>query len=1195
MVEAVLDCYVPGESDPADRPGSMGAAMTTALVAPLRHRELADPGSLARVLLDRMTEGVSLSREDGTIIYTNPAEDRLFGYEPGELWGQHVSVQNAYPPEENARVVSAVIAELKRSGAWSGEWRNRRKDGTEFITRARISTLEIGGEHHWLCVQEDVTEEVTATRELHAERARLKLATDAGSIGVWDWDLATGRMTYSDHARAISGLPATGEITIDDVRRTVHPADYPRTSEQARRAVDPAFRDRSPYEYRIVWPDGSVRWVVADGEAVFEDGPEGPRAVRYLGTIRDITGRRELEEAERDAAQQLKLALGASGMGVWDLDVPTGLVTGSPRLHQLLGFPEGEPIRAEEANARYAPGEQERVSAAGAEAFLRGEMSGEAEFAYDHPDRGRIWLRLRYEIITSDDGLPVRVIGVISDETERRESEDRVRASEEELRALADALPLLVSFVGRDQRYRFMNRAHEEWFGRPREEMLGRTIREVLGEEAYAPRQPHLRSALRGRPSKVEVMTPGRDSLRRDTEVHYLPRHDARGRVDGVYAVVLDLTEQKDAQRALERAREEAEDQAARTGAILSQLAEGVIVADAAGRITFVNEAAARIHGVARLGVTPNLYTEAYQLLTEDGQTYPHDELPLARAALRGERVEEARWRIRRPDGTEVLAVGSARPIRTPDGQQVGAVLTLRDDTARAKAEEELRRLNQDLEAEVLQRTAERDRIWQNSNELMAVFGFDGRRRSINPAWSQLLGHDEDLLLSTPFTDLTHPEDRPRLLAMVDKLRRGERVTDFEDRLRHRDGSYRTVSWTGVPGDGVFYAIGRDVTEQRRAEQALRQSQKMEALGQLTGGIAHDFNNLLQAVQGSFSLILRQSADAERVRDLAQQGLQATRRGGSLASQLLAFSRSQKLEVQSVPVAAALSGMKDLLQRSIGPLVGVTIEPADPDLRAEVDPTQLEMAVLNLAINARDAMPDGGRVVISAETLKVTADPDLQPGDYVVVRVEDTGTGMPEEVAQRAFEPFFTTKSLGKGTGLGLSQVYAMARQSGGTVRLDSRPGAGTTVHIFLRRAAEGQSDEQDPSGTHTAAAPSSPAATILVIDDDDDVRTWLLSALGLMGHRAVGAANGAEGLSRLDCDPDLVIVDFAMPEMTGAEVVRALRRTRPDLPVILATGYADTGEVETVTDPRLDVLRKPFELDELEATLRARLLPRGA
>jgi CheY-like chemotaxis protein len=272
-------------------------------------------------------------------------------------------------------------------------------------------------------------------------------------------------------------------------------------------------------------------------------------------------------------------------------------------------------------------------------------------------------------------------------------------------------------------------------------------------------------------------------------------------------------------------------------------------------------------------------------------------------------------------------------------------------------------------------------------------------------------------------------------------------------------------------------------------------------------------------------------------------------------------------------------------------LTVIAVETEDKSLAAHVDATQLEMAILNLAINARDAMPDGGRITISAQAQLKEDDPELGPGDYVLICVKDTGTGMTPEVARRAFEPFFSTKGLGKGTGLGLSQVYAMARQSGGTVRLDTHPGRGTTVCVFLRRAE--RVIEEDLAAASAVAEPEpTGGATILLIDDDDAVRRSLVASLEALGHRVLEASNGPDGLSALEQGPDLLLVDFAMPGMNGAEVAEAARRTRPDLPIVFVTGYADTAAITQAAGGCL-VLRKPFGLHDLEAALDLRLKPR--
>jgi CheY-like chemotaxis protein len=276
--------------------------------------------------------------------------------------------------------------------------------------------------------------------------------------------------------------------------------------------------------------------------------------------------------------------------------------------------------------------------------------------------------------------------------------------------------------------------------------------------------------------------------------------------------------------------------------------------------------------------------------------------------------------------------------------------------------------------------------------------------------------------------------------------------------------------------------------------------------------------------------------------------------------------------------------MRDMLDRSLGPLVRLTLD-IDGDGAALTDPTQLEMAVLNLAINARDAMADGGELTIVTSPRIIAADPEIKPGEYIELSVADTGTGMPPEVVARAFDPFFTTKGVGKGTGLGLSQVYGLARQTGGTVRIDSRPGEGTTVSILLPKTSMPAQVEPEtgPDGQIGQGA----AATVLVVDDDPDIRRVFVDSLEALDYRVIEASDGPSGLAALDrSEPDLLMVDFAMPGMNGAEVARAARERRPNLPIVFASGYADTGAIEAAAGKDAVVLRKPFRVADLQTVL---------
>jgi len=999
-----------------------------------------------------MSEGVSLAAEDGTIVYTNPAEDRMFGYRPGELIGRHVSVQNAYPPDENARIVGEVIAELKRQGHWRGEWLNRRKDGSVFVTTSRISAVEIDGRPHWLCVQEDVTEEKAAAKALRDSEARLEIATAAAEIGIWDWDLVEGRMTYSPRARAICGFPLDRDVTYEQVREIVHPDDHPFTSAQAGRALDPAIRDRSPYEYRILRPDGDVRWVLAHGEAVFAEIDGRTRAARYVGTLQDVTERRRLAEAEREGAQRLSLAIEAGRMAVWDLDFATETVTGSPELNRLLGFPGDATPSLEDIRARYYPGERGRLQQIAQDVMARGGRFMEAEYRYVWPDGDLRWLLLRCEILSDESGRPTKAVGVVADITERTRTEEALRASEARLTLAQRAAGAGV------------------WDWDIRSQRL------VWSPEIYA----------------FYGIDPATDDL---------------------YAAWLEAVHPDD--RAL---------------------------ADATARRA-----------------------------AEAGESFSMD------------------FRVPRPGGEVRWIRSQGTVVLGEDGGPARVAGINIDVTDQHRVEERLRAEAETLESAVEDRTRERDRIYELSNDLFAVAGFDGYLKSVNPAWTRLLGHSQERLLSRPFVEIIHPDDHAAAAQLIGAMRDGRVVRRFEDRLVAADGRIVWIAWTAVPEGELFYAVGRDVTRDREREEALRQAQKMEAVGQLTGGIAHDFNNLLQAVHGNLSLIQRRAED-DRIRRWASQGLQAAERGAKLTAQLLAFSRAQKLEVRPVAVPAMIAGMEDLLTRTLGPMIRIRLALDGEATTVLADPTQLEMAVLNLAINARDAMPDGGVLSIRTERCGLVQDPDLPDGDYLKLEISDTGLGMPPDVAARAFDPFFTTKGVGKGTGLGLSQVYGMARQAGGTARIRTRPGEGTTVTLFLRSTTP---DERMASADEATDGPGEPAraATVLVIDDDPDVRRLLADALEALGYAVITAEDGHAGLDALDrSSPDLLLVDFAMPGMNGAEVASAARARRPDLAIVFASGYADTAAIDAVAGPSAVTLRKPFRVEELEAVVASAL-----
>jgi PAS domain S-box-containing protein len=522
----------------------------------------------------------------------------------------------------------------------------------------------------------------------------------------------------------------------------------------------------------------------------------------------------------------------------------------------------------------------------------------------------------------------------------------------------------------------------------------------------------------------------------------------------------------------------------------------------------------------------------------------------------------------------------------------------IRSAIARREAQLELQAFAESLAREVEVRTRERDRTWELSQDLLAVANGQGSFESVNPAWEAVLGWSRQELMAMPFRQLVHPDDLAATEAELARLAKGERTRGFENRYRAKDGSYRWLSWTAVPEGGLNYSAARDITQQKEraaeldaAREQLRQSQKLEAVGQLTGGLAHDFNNLLAAIGGSLELMRRRGlegrqADLERYIGVAHG---AVKRAAALTHRLLAFSRRQTLEPKSVNLNRLVNGMEDLLRRTLGPGIALENVAAVGLWNVHADPSQLENALLNLCINARDAMPEGGTLVVETANRWVDARTaparDLPEGQYVSLTVSDNGVGMSAEVAARAFDPFFTTKPIGMGTGLGLSMIYGFAKQSGGQVRIYSEVGQGTSVSIYLPR--HDRTEENTTEAEQVETAPRADRGdTVLVVDDEASLRMLIVEVMQGLGYATLEAGDGADALRILESNQriDLLLTDVGLPGgMNGRQVADAARTLRAGLKVLFITGYAENAVLSHGhLAPGMHVMTKPFEMDAL-------------
>jgi PAS domain S-box-containing protein len=815
------------------------------------------------------------------------------------------------------------------------------------------------------------------------------------------------------------------------------------------------------------------------------------------------------------------------------------------------------------------------------------------EHRYAWPDGHAAWLEVR--AYPHPEGLAL----FYRDVTERREREDALREAEARLRALADNLPggmvyqIAMDLDGSSRRFLYVSRGFERMTGVPAEAVLADPaaaydlILPEYRERLAAAEQVAIRNLA---PFDFEAPFRRADGEVRWSRIISAPRPLQDGSLvwDGIQ---LDDTARKQVEQRLRESQ-------ATFQTIANSIDQMVWSTRPDGYHDYYNQRWYDFTGV-RSGSTDG----------EDWEDIVHPDdrertWELWKASLTTGEPYRIEYRLRHHSGRYRWTLGRALPMRDEAGRITRWFGTCTDIQDIVEARDVLARSRKELEGLVAERTADRDRMWRLSTDVMLVARYDATIEAVNPAWTTLLGWDERDLLGSAFMDFVHPDDVAATLAEVGTLSEGLTTLRFENRYRGKDGGYRWLSWTAVPDEDRIHAVGRDVTAEKEAQQALaqteealRQAQKMEAVGQLTGGIAHDFNNLLTGIVGSLDLMQTRIAQGrtDTIEKYAKAAMSSANRAAALTHRLLAFARRQPLDPKPVNANTLVTSLEDLLRRTIGEAIGLEIVTSGGLWPTLCDPHQLESALLNLAINARDAMPDGGKLTI--ETCNTHLDrayaklhPGVESGQYICICVTDTGTGMPPDVIARAFDPFFTTKPIGQGTGLGLSMIYGFARQSEGHAKIYSEVGKGTTVKIYLPRHRGALATEDIEATGLTEAHRAEAGETVLVVEDEPVVRDLIVEVLADLGYRALEAQDGPSGLKVLQSHErvDLLVTDVGLPGLNGRQLADQAREGRPDLKVLFITGYAENAMFGNGhLDPGMQMITKPFAVEALATRIR--------
>jgi PAS domain S-box-containing protein len=802
------------------------------------------------------------------------------------------------------------------------------------------------------------------------------------------------------------------------------------------------------------------------------------------------------------------------------------------------------------------------------------------EYRFRHKDGHYLWMRDELRLIRDGEGNAREIVGSWIDITERKQAEEALRASEARLAGILAIAPQAIVSIEVNQHICLFNQGAEKIFGYPAEQVLGQPLETLLPPRFRKSHRKQLERFLAS-PEVSRVMGHRKEivGLRKDGSEFPAEAAISKLKTGGetIFTVLLqDITERKRAERALRESQQVLH-------AVIDAVPAMISAKDRDLRYVFMNRYQAGLYGVTPEQAVGKTATELM------GRDYGGYTEALDRGVFdSGAPVTNYEEDWRDPTGEEHVLLTTKVSLRDDTGSTANVVTVALDITERKRAENALR------ESEHTFRS-----LIDNSPAAIVLKDMEGRFLLANKQFAEwydvpaheVFGKSSHDIFPRDYADAYVRQDRDVLREM--------RVIEREHEMPFADGRIHLVQATKFPvvdSEGRclgIAAINSDITDQRRAETQLRQAQKMKVLGQLTGGIAHDFNNLLAIILNNAELLLQRLGGDDA---LAAAVIRATSRGAGLVQRLLAFSRQQSLQPKAINLNELLAGMMDMLRRTLGETIEIETLPAVHLWNTLADQGQVENAVLNLAVNARDAMPRGGRLIIETGNIELDADDTAQhaeavPGAYVTLSMTDTGTGMSPEALEHVFEPFFTTKPVGKGTGLGLSMVYGFAKQSGGHVTINSEQGRGTTVKLYLPRTRQERREaEQEP----ILEEPDSRGETILVVEDDTNVRALVGSMLAGRGYGILEAGDGSAALAAMaDCARiDLMLIDVVLPgTMNGLELAEEAKRRYPDVKVLFMSGYLDTPILQQANlDQDTELLIKPFLKGALAQRVRAML-----